>query len=305
MDSFAPLPHSLVETVAGIAQCDGDFPTRIRGLSIHRRSMVGAPMPCLYGLGLGLTLQGRKRVLLGDEVHDFCPGMSLLTTVDLAVASQVVTASRAAPFLGMLLTLDPQTVIEEATKLDLGPVTKGHLYAPVSLEPLEPSLVDALTRMVRLLSEDRATDSLAPLIHREITIRLLLSSHGPHLRHVVIAGTPGQQIARVMSWLKLNFHRSLRMDELAESANMSPSTFRQHFREVAGMSPLQYQKQLRLQEARQLMLNEQIEASMAGLRVGYESASQFSREYSRLFGAPPQQDIRRMRLPVSGSVQEE
>lgn len=289
-------PDTLVESAAGIAQCDGDFPTQIRGLSIHRRSAVGAPMPCIYGLGLGLTLQGRKQVLLGEEVYDFSPGMSLLTTVDLAVASHVVEATRDTPFLGMLLTLDPETVIDEAARMDLPPLAKGFSYRPISLVPLDAPLVDALSRLVRLLSEERLADILAPLIRREITVRLLASAHGPHLRHVVTVGTPGQQIAKVMAWLKLNFHRTLRMDELAASAAMSPSTFRQHFRDVAGMSPLQYQKQLRLQEARQIMLNEHVDASVAGLRVGYESPSQFSREYSRLFGAPPQQDVRRLRI---------
>ncbi len=253
-------------------------------------------MPCIYGLGLGLTLQGRKQVLLGDEVYDFSPGMSLLTTVDLAVASHVVEASRDTPFLGLLLTLDPETVIDEVARMELPPIHTGFAYRPISLEPLDGPLVDALSRLIRLLSEERLTCALAPLIRREITVRLLAGPHGPHLRHVVTVGTPGQQIAKVMGWLKLNFHRTLRMDELAASANMSPSTFRQHFREVAGMSPLQYQKQLRLQEARQIMLNEHVDASVAGLRVGYESPSQFSREYSRLFGAPPQQDIRRLRL---------
>lgn len=289
-------PAPLLEAVAGIAQCDGDFPTVIRGLSVHRRSTLGAPMPCIYGLGLGLTLQGRKQVLMGDEVYDFSPGMSLLTTVDLAVASHVVEASRDTPFLGMLLTLDPETVIDEAARMDLPPLPKGFSYRPISLEPLDAPLVEALLRLVRLPSEERLVGALAPLIRREITIRLLAGPHGPHLRHVVTVGTPGQQIANVMRWLKLNFHRTLRMDELAASANMSPSTFRQHFRDVAGMSPLQYQKQLRLQEARQIMLNEHVDASVAGLRVGYESPSQFSREYSRLFGAPPQQDIRRLRV---------
>lgn len=253
-------------------------------------------MPCIYGLGLGLTLQGRKQVLLGEEVYDFSPGMSLLTTVDLAVASHVVEASRDTPFLGMLLTLDPETIIDEAARMDLPPVPKAFAYKPISLEPLDAPLVDALARLFGLLSETRVVGALAPLIRREITVRLLASAHGPHLRHVVTAGTHGQQIARVMAWLKVNFNRTLRMDELAASANMSPSTFRQHFRDVAGMSPLQYQKQLRLQEARQIMLNEHVDASVAGLRVGYESPSQFSREYSRLFGAPPQQDIRRLRV---------
>jgi transcriptional regulator GlxA family with amidase domain len=137
--------------------------------------------------------------------------------------------------------------------------------------------------------------ALGPLIQQEITIRLLSGPHGPQLRHLVAAGSPNRQIAKAVTWLKHNFTAALHVDELAERAHMSPSTFRQHFRAVVGTSPLQFQKQLRLQEARQLMLNQNIDASNASGLVGYESASQFSREYSRLFGAPPQRDIRRMR----------
>lgn len=290
------LPAGLAEAVAGIAQCDGDFATQIAGLTVHRRSAVGVPVPCIYGLGLALTLQGGKQVLMGDQVYNYVPGNSLLTTVDIPVVAHVSKASRDTPFLGMLVTLDPQVILEEATQIGLPLPGKNFAYKPISLEPLDAGLADALARLVRLLTEPKLAPSIAPLIRREITIRLLTGPHGPHLRYVVTTGTPSQQIARVMSWLKLNFHRALKMDELAASANMSPTTFRQHFRDIAGMSPLQYQKQLRLQVARQLMLNEELDASVAGIRVGYESPSQFSREYSRLFGAPPQQDIRRLRM---------
>jgi AraC-like DNA-binding protein len=215
---------------------------------------------------------------------------------DLPVVAHVSSATAAEPFLELLLRLDARAVHEVAEKMGLPQPPGHHAYRPISLEPLDAALLDALARLVRLTAEPALVSALAPLIQREITIRLLAGPHGPHLLHVVAAGSPSQQIAKVMSWLKLNFQRTLRMDELATGAHMSPSTFRQHFREIAGMSPLQYQKQLRLQEARQLMLNEKLDASVAGTRVGYESVSQFSREYSRLFGAPPQRDIRRMRM---------
>ncbi|PPT86740.1 AraC family transcriptional regulator [Xanthomonas arboricola] len=290
------LPATIVQAAASIAQSDGDFPTSLPGLSVHRRSAPAMPMPCIYGLGLGLTLQGGKQVMLGEEVFDFAPGNSLLTTVDLPVVTHVSSATREEPFLGMLIGLDAQMVLEEVACLDLHPLPKNFAYRPISLQPLDAPLVDALLRLIKLASEPRLINSLAPLIRRELTVRLLTGPHGPHLRHVVASGTPSQQIARVMGWLKQNFHRSFSMEELASSANMSPSTFRQHFREIASMSPLQYQKQLRLQEARQLMLNEEMDAGVAGIRVGYESPSQFSREYARLFGAPPLKDIRRLRL---------
>ena len=292
----APVPGGLAAAVAEIAQSDGDFQTRIAGLSLHRRSAITEPMPCIYGLGLGLVVQGGKQVMLGDDAFHFAPGHSLLTTVDLPVVAHVSSATAAQPFLGLLLVLEPQAILEVAQELGLPQPPRGHTYRPISLEPLDAALLDALTRLVRLVAEPELISTLAPLIEREITIRLLAGPHGPHLLHVVAAGSPSQQIAKVMSWLKLNFQRTLRMDALATGAHMSPSTFRQRFREIAGMSPLQYQKQLRLQEARQLMLNESLDASVAGSRVGYESVSQFSREYSRLFGEPPQRDIRRMRL---------
>lgn len=291
-------PEGLAAAVAEIAQSDGDYQTQIPGLSLYRRSVVTEPVPCIYGLGLGLTVQGGKRVMLGEEVFDFAPGHSLLTTVDLPVISHVSRASAAEPFLGMVLALDAQAILEAAAEMGLPQPPRQFAYRPISLEPIDGTLADALTRLVRLVSEPALVSTLAPLIRREITIRLLVGPHGTHLRHLVAAGSPSQQIAKVMAWLKLNFQQALRMDELAAGAHMSPSTFRQHFREVAGMSPLQYQKQLRLQGARQLMLNEKLEASVAGMRVGYESVSQFSREYSRLFGAPPQRDIRRLRLSL-------
>lgn len=170
-------------------------------------------------------------------------------------------------------------------------------------KPSTPSWSTALVRLVTLLGEPALIPRLAPLIQQEITIRLLTGPHGGQLRQLVTAGSPSQQIAKVVAWLKQNFVQALHGDDLADRAHMSPSTFRQHFRALTGVSPLQYQKQLRLQEARQLMLNENLDAGSAASRVGYESASQFSREYGRLFGAPPQRDITRMRLaPVTGAA---
>ena len=151
----------------------------------------------------------------------------------------------------------------------------------------------ALARLVRLLDEPLLTPRIAPLIQQEIAERLLNGRYGSALRRLITLGSPNQQIAKVMSWLKQNYMDNMPMNDLAAKAHMSPSTFRQHFRVVTGMSPLQYLKHLRLQEARQLMLNGDIDAGSAAVRVGYESASQFSREYSRLFGQPPYRDTRR------------
>jgi transcriptional regulator GlxA family with amidase domain len=166
----------------------------------------------------------------------------------------------------------------------------------ISFEAVDAALLDALVRLVKLLGEPTLLPRLAPLIQQGIATRLLVGPHGPQLRHLVTSGSPSQQIAKAVAWLKQNFVQALHVDDLADRAHMSPSTFRQHFRALTRVSPLQYQKQLRLQEARQLMANENVDAGSAAGRVGYESASQFSREYSRLFGAPTQRDIRRLRL---------
>jgi AraC-like DNA-binding protein len=290
---------ALACAIADIAQSDGDYPTAIPALSLHRRQMPTEPMHCIYGLGLGIVAQGGKQVMLGGEVMDYAPGQSMLTTIDLPVVAHVTRASAREPFLGMMLTLEAHTIVQLAADIELTPTRKGRGYRSLSIETLDVALLDALVRLLGLLEEPALLPRLAPLIQQEITIRLLMGPHGPYLRQLVAAGSPGQQIAKTVAWLKQHYAQAVDVEELAVRAHMSPSTFRQHFRAITGVSPLQYQKQLRLQEARQLMLNQDLDAGNVSGRVGYESASQFSREYSRLFGAPPQRDIRRMRLSQS------
>jgi AraC-like DNA-binding protein len=287
---------ALAAEISRHAQMDGDYATAIAGLTLHRRSAAADPMPCVYGFGLGIVAQGGKRVMLGEEIFNYGAGESLLTTIDLPVVSNVTLASPTAPFLGMALAMDPRAIMQLAADMDLAQPPRDCTFRALSVGKLDPMVQDALLRLVRLLDTPRLIPQLAPLIEREIAVRLLAGAYGPLLRHLVAAGSPSQQIARAVSWLKLNFANALRVDELAGHAHMSPSTFRQHFRSITGMSPLQYQKQLRLQEARQLMLSQNLDAGSAGVRVGYESASQFSREYARLFGAPPVRDIQRMRM---------
>lgn len=285
----------LSHAIERIAQLDGDYATAIPALTLHRRSTPTEPLHCVYDLGLGVIAQGAKQVLLGSEVFDYTPGQSMLTTIDLPVVTHVTQASRREPFLGLRLTLDTRHIAPLVSEMDLASRTSERAYRSLSVEPLDAGLLDALVRLVEVLDEPALMPSLASLIQQEITVRLLAGSHGAQLRHLVAAGSPSQQIARAVTWLKRNFTHALHVDELAARAHMSPSTFRQHFRAITGTSPLQFQKQLRLQEARQLMLNQNVDAGNAGGLVGYESASQFSREYSRLFGAPPLRDVRRMR----------
>ena len=292
---------ALADAIGHFAQSDGDYPTAIPALTLHRRSAPTEPLHCIYSLGLGVTAQGGKHVMLRKEVIDYGPGQSMLTTIDLPVVSHVTHASVRKPFLGLLLTLDTRHILQLASEMELPQPPKEHAYRPVSIERLEEALIDALVRLVQLLDEPALVPRLSSLIQQEITIRLLTGPYGQQLQRLVVVGSPSQQIAKAVAWLKQNFTNALHVDDLAARTHMSPSTFRQHFRTITGMSPLQFQKQLRLQEARQLMLNQSLDAGNAGGLVGYESASQFSREYSRLFGAPPQRDIKRMRQSQTSS----
>ncbi|MFW0885230.1 AraC family transcriptional regulator [Pseudomonas sp. PICF6] len=295
-DQLAGDINRLAGAVSQILPSEGDQVTDIPGLSLHRRKTVTAPMHCIYGLGIGVTLQGRKQAMIGGEILTYAPGQSMVTSVDLPVISHISQASVAKPFLGMMLRFESATVMHVAERMHLSQRMRDDAFRPITVQPLDAGVLDALIRLVNLLKEPQLLQAVAPLINEEIIARLLSGSHGPQLLHVVTAGSPSQHIAKTVAWLKLNFRQALRMDDLAAQAHMSPSTFRQHFRAVTGMSPLQYQKQLRLQAARQLMLSQNVDASSAGGQVGYESASQFSREYSRLFGEPPQRDIKRIRL---------
>jgi AraC-like DNA-binding protein len=294
---------ALAYAVGNFAQTDGDYTTAVPALTLHRRSAPTEPLHCIYSLGLGVIAQGGKQVMLGEDVIEYGPGQSMLTTIDLPVVSHVTQATVRRPFLGLLLTLDVRHILQLASEMDLPQPSRERAFRPVSIERLDEALLDALVRLVELLDERSLVPRLASLIQQEITVRLLNGPYGPQLRQLVAVGSPSQQIAKAVTWLKQNFTQALHVDDLADRTHMSPSTFRQHFRAITGMSPLQFQKQLRLQEARQLMLNQSLDAGNAGGLVGYESASQFSREYSRLFGAPPQRDIRRMRLSQTSSRQ--
>jgi AraC-like DNA-binding protein len=291
--------NTLADLVDKIAYFDGDHKTAISTLMVYRRSSVTAPMPTIYGLGLALTVQGVKRATLGNEVFDYAPGQSLVTSLDLPVVSHVTKANSTTPYLGMCLALDARILAQVAADMDFPTTVKEASTRALSVVALDDGLLDALIRLLRLLDEPALIPQLAPLVQREIAVRLLNGEHGSTLRHLITLGSSCQRIANTISWIRQTFSKNLPVDDLAAKAHMSPSTFRQHFRTVTGMSPLQYVKHMRLQEARQLMMNNGLDAGSAAVRVGYESASQFSREYSRLFGQPPHRDIHQMKIKTS------
>ena len=284
----------LADFAFGIARTEGDFDTEIENLSVYRRHETSKPSPCLFPRGLIIPLSGKKQVADGDQIVDYGMGSTLLVAADLPLMSQVLDASPHRPSLILFLKLDTALLVDAVQEIaGMQPVDEGTRL--LSLAPADAGLLDALVRLMALLQEPHLRRALAPLIEKEIAVRLVSSAHGPLLRRLLVVGSPKQKIANAMRWLRDNFMEKTEIDSIALRVGMSPTNFRQHFREVAGVSPLQYQKQLRLQAARQLMLNSGVSVTTASGRVGYLSASQFSREYKRLFGMPPLDDLLRHR----------
>ncbi|MDB5312256.1 MAG: AraC family transcriptional regulator CmrA [Gemmataceae bacterium] len=247
----------------------------------------------MYEPSLCVVAQGSKEVLLAGEAHRYDHAHSLLVSVDLPVAARVVEASPGRPCLMVRISLDPAVVGELLADGTTAP-PPGPRGA--RREPVEPPLLDAVGRLVALLDSPQDIGPLSPLVLREITYRVLTGSQGARLRQIASAGAPAQRVVRPVRRLKDHFAEPLRVESLARHVRMSPSAFHHHLKCVTAMSPLQYQKRLRLQEARGLMLGEGLDAAEAAFRVGYESPFQFNREYRRMFGAPPRRDVAVLKL---------
>jgi AraC-like DNA-binding protein len=241
-----------------------------------------------------LIAQGSKHVMLGEDTYVYDANHFLITSVDLPVVAQIIEASREKPYLGLRLELDQRTVAELMVDSSHALPRTPQAGRAMAVSEIPLPLLNAFQRLIDLLDEPEGIPILAPLAQREIFYRLLVGEQGPRLRQIATAGSHSHQIARAIDWLKDNFSQPLRVDDLAAYSGMSTSSFHHHFRSLTAMSPLQFQKRLRLNEARQLMLTKRLDAATASFQVGYESPSQFSREYSRLFGAPPLRDIKNL-----------
>jgi AraC-like DNA-binding protein len=269
---------------------NGICDTAVPGMWLGRQLTPTDPIALVVDPALCIVAQGAKEVFLAGEVYRYDPAHSLLVSIDLPISARVVEASPTRPCLAVRVSLNPSVVGELLADCPDDP-PRGPPGRGLDVSPVEPQLLDAVARLVALLDSPQTLGPLAPLVLREITYRVLIGPQGMRLRQLVTAGAPAQQIARAIRWLRDHFADPLPGESLARQAKMSLSGFHQHFKAVTGLSPLQYQKRLRLQEARRLMRDEGLDAASAAFRVGYESPSQFSREYRRMFGAPPRQDV--------------
>jgi AraC-like DNA-binding protein len=244
---------------------------------------------------LCIVAQGAKSVTLGPEVYEYDASRMLIFSVDMPVAARVTRASRFEPYLGLRLDLDPQKIAELLLKVYPNGLVQVQASRGVYSCQANASIVNAATRLIELMAQPEDGELLAPLVVDEILIRLLRSPAGGRVAQIGLTDSSTQRIANAVTWLRSNFSQPMRVEELARLAHMSVSSFHQHFKSVTSMSPLHYQKVLRLQEARRLMLSAMMDAGTASRQVGYLSASQFSRDYSRLFGSAPIKDIGRLR----------
>jgi len=287
--------RELARKIAEHALSAGEYSTAIPGLELFRRTQPSACYRAVYEPSLTVFVQGRKRIHLGGTEY-LCDGSSfLLSSIDVPVQSQIIEATEKVPLLSMLLRLDMPTVREILSREDLpDPPASAHRRG-MAVGETTAGLLSACARLIDLLDTPEDIPFLSHLIQREIIYRILQTPQGERLRAIATSGDLSHRTARAIAWLKANYAKPLRMEELAAISRMGVSTLHHQFRALTSMSPLQYQKQLRLQSARQRMLMDRLDATSAHYAVGYESVTQFSREYSRFFGQPPMRDIKFLR----------
>jgi AraC-like DNA-binding protein len=287
--------ESLADSISKALGSSAELSTGVSGLTLYRNTAPTAPNPCTYEPSLLLIPQGKKRVDLGKQSYVFGESTFLLTSIELPIVSQVSVASVEKPYLAFFLKLDMGIVRDvlhtEEVQISGPPVgSRGMVLGDTTVELIAPC-----SRMVQLLEAPSDIPFFGNLLQREIIYRLLQGHQGSRLRSVATMADRSYLTAKAVAWVRKNFEKTLNVDELASMAGMSRSTLHHHFRGLTAMSPLQFQKQLRLHTARQKMLTEEIDAASAAFAVGYESPSQFNREYKRFFGKPPMRDVQALR----------
>lgn len=292
----------LAARIDRLTQPETRVDTPIRGLSLHRWERPTEPTSYMLAPSICLIGQGQKRIFLGEEMYVYDADHFLITSVDLPVVSQIVEASPDEPYVGLTMEMDLRLIAQLMLEHPSPDQSRCPDKLGIAVSRISMPLQDAFSRLLALLEHPEDIPALAPLIKQEIFYRLLQSDQGARLRQITSIGNHSYQVARSIDWLKENFSKPVKVEDLARRAGMSVSAFHNHFRSMTAMSPLQFQKKIRLSEARRLMLADHLDASRAAFEVGYESPSQFSREYSRLFGMPPVRDIKRLVQDASGAA---
>ena len=293
----------LARLLAAYAPHDGSFELRVPGLHASRFSRANTE--CFHAIrlpSLCIVAQGAKTTIVGQEVYEYDTSRMIVFSVALPVASQITHASHSEPYLAFKLDLDPHKIAELVLKVYPHGLPPAQERRAVYVTPIDASVVNAATRLMTCLAQPGDAELLAPLVMDEILIRLLRGPIGVRVAQMGFAESSVHRVAKAISWLRANFSQPMKVEDLAEMVHMSVSSFHEHFKSVTSMSPLHYQKVLRLQEARRLMLSTIVDAGTACQRVGYLSASQFSREYSRFFGSAPTKDIARLRQETGARV---
>ena len=291
----SPSLEALAPVVARHADVDGMHATAIAGVHCIKLSQPQMQLPTVYRPSVCVIVQGTKQVLLEDEVYRYAPAQFLAVSVDLPLVGQVIEASEAVPYLCLAVDIDARQMADLLAHSGDPGWSRGETGRGLFVGNSDDALLESSWRLARLLDAPRDIPVLAPLALREFHYRVLSSPYGRAIAQMAIVGSNTHKIGQVIHRIRARLAEPIRVEELASMAAMSPSSFHQHFKAVTAMSPVQYQKRLRLTEARQILLAEQADAASTAYRVGYQSVSQFSREYARMFGAPPRRDVEALR----------
>ncbi|MET3549666.1 AraC-like DNA-binding protein [Paenibacillus favisporus] len=291
-DGLEPYLSELSGRLNQLLQTDGLHITENPSLHMMRATATSEPIHSMYAPSLCFIVQGAKSAALGQEIYHYNPTTYLVTSVHLPIKSEITQASPDVPFIGLHLEFTPDQILDILQHTDLAWPEESEPGSGIFVGKTNSQLLDALLRLVKLFDQPAEIPILAPLITREILFRVLQGEQGHLVKQFAVIGSQAHAIAKAIQLIHRDYSKPLRVEELAKEVNMAASSFHKHFKQVTALSPLQYQKRIRLQEARHLMISEKMGAADAAFQVGYESPSQFSREYARLYGLPPKSDLK-------------
>jgi len=294
--------RQLAQAIRRHAPTNGTHRTAVPSLMLMYASQLSEPLESVYKPSICVVAQGAKTAALADEIYRFDPSTYLVTSVELPIIGRIVEASPEIPYLSLKLSFDTDVILETVQKMNRPALLPAEAGRGITVNRMSPALLEAVVRLAELLDEPDDIPVLAPLLVREVLYRILQSDQGALFHQFAVVGSQAHKIAQAIQTINRQYDRPLSIERLAKSVNMSVSAFHKHFKNVTAMSPLQYQKTVRLQEARRLMLSEGIQVTDAAFRVGYESPSQFSREYSRMYGQPPTRDVQELHGLIAGSL---